>query len=126
LPAFACFCLLFAWGCLVLPGQNQAITWIALLGSSGFIAPMSKHTSKIKIALPAEVAGLSPLELNRKIPIADAAQHNGVTTETFKRSIATFAARSAIGVCLLPSTTRSRCRRQRRRLTLPNKAALQA
>jgi hypothetical protein len=32
--------------------------------------------------LPASVAGLTPLELARKISVADAAAHNGVHIET--------------------------------------------
>jgi hypothetical protein len=35
--------------------------------------------------LPASVAGLSPLELSRKIPVAEAAAHNSVHVETFKK-----------------------------------------
>jgi hypothetical protein len=37
-------------------------------------------------ALPVSVAGLSPLELTRKIPLADAAKHNGVHIDTFKKN----------------------------------------
>ena len=36
-------------------------------------------------ALPSDVAGLSQFELTRKIPVADAAEHNGVHVDTFKR-----------------------------------------
>ena len=36
-------------------------------------------------ALPSDVAGLSQFELTRKIPLADAAKHNGVHVDTFKR-----------------------------------------
>jgi hypothetical protein len=39
-------------------------------------------------ALPSSVAGLSPLELARKIPLADAAKHNGVHVDTFKKAYA--------------------------------------
>jgi hypothetical protein len=39
-------------------------------------------------ALPSSVAGLSPLELARKIPLAEAAKHNGVHIDTFKKSYA--------------------------------------
>jgi len=38
--------------------------------------------------LPSDVAGLSPLELTRKIPLADAAKHNGVHVDTFKKTYA--------------------------------------
>ena len=34
-------------------------------------------------ALPTCIAGLTPLELARKIPVADAAAHNGVHVQTF-------------------------------------------
>jgi hypothetical protein len=40
------------------------------------------------LALPSGAAGLSPLELTRKIPLADAAKHNGVHIDTFKRAYA--------------------------------------
>jgi hypothetical protein len=40
------------------------------------------------LALPSGVVGLSPLELTRKIPLADAAKHNGVHVDTFKKSYA--------------------------------------
>jgi hypothetical protein len=39
-----------------------------------------------KPALPISVAGLTPLELARKIPLADAAAHNGVHIDTFKKN----------------------------------------
>src|SRR5262249_20794307 len=39
-------------------------------------------------ALPSSVVGLSPLELSRKIPVADAAEHNGVHIDTFKKAYA--------------------------------------
>ena len=39
-------------------------------------------------ALPSTLAGLSPLELARKIPLADAAAHNGVHVDTFKKAYA--------------------------------------
>jgi hypothetical protein len=32
------------------------------------------------------IAGLSPLELNRKIPLAEAANINSVSVDTFKRN----------------------------------------
>ena len=38
--------------------------------------------------LPASLAGLSPIELARKIPLADAAAHNGVHVDTFKKAYA--------------------------------------
>ena len=38
--------------------------------------------------LPSSVIGLSPLDLARKIPLADAAKHNGVHVDTFKKSYA--------------------------------------
>ena len=40
------------------------------------------------LALPSSVVGLSPLELARKIPLADAAKHNGIHVDTFKRAYA--------------------------------------
>jgi hypothetical protein len=39
-----------------------------------------------KPALPISVAGLTPLELARKIPLADAAAHNGIHIDTFKKN----------------------------------------
>jgi hypothetical protein len=39
-------------------------------------------------ALPASIAGLSPLELARKIPLADAAAHNGIHSDTFRKAYA--------------------------------------
>jgi hypothetical protein len=36
--------------------------------------------------LPVSVAGLSPLELAQKIPVADAAAHNSVHIDTFKKN----------------------------------------
>jgi hypothetical protein len=36
-------------------------------------------------ALPADVAGLTPLELARKIPVREAAAFNSVHVETFKK-----------------------------------------
>jgi hypothetical protein len=38
---------------------------------------------KRHIPIPADIAGLSPLELARKIPVAEAAQFNGVHVQTF-------------------------------------------
>jgi hypothetical protein len=43
------------------------------------------RSMKQKPALPSSIAGLTPLELARKIPVADAANHNSVTVETFKK-----------------------------------------
>ena len=40
------------------------------------------------VTLPSSVVGLSPLELARKIPLADAAKHNGVHVDTFKKAYA--------------------------------------
>jgi len=40
---------------------------------------------KKRPALPASVAGLTPLELARKIPVAEAAAFNSVHVETFKK-----------------------------------------
>jgi hypothetical protein len=42
---------------------------------------MKKHTP-----LPASVAGLTPLELTRKIPVAEAAAHNSVHVQTFVKN----------------------------------------
>ena len=39
-------------------------------------------------ALPVSLTGLSPLELARKISLADAAAHNGVHVDTFKKAYA--------------------------------------
>src|SRR5262245_24451126 len=38
------------------------------------------------LALPSSVVGLSPFELARKIPLADAAKHNSVHIGTFKKA----------------------------------------
>jgi hypothetical protein len=40
---------------------------------------------KRKPALPASIAGLTPLELARKIPVAEAAAFNSVHVQTFLR-----------------------------------------
>jgi hypothetical protein len=40
---------------------------------------------KKRTALPASIAGLTPLELARKIPVRDAAAHNSLHVETFKK-----------------------------------------
>jgi hypothetical protein len=37
-------------------------------------------------ALPSSIVGLSPFELARKIPLAAAAEHNGVHVDTFKKA----------------------------------------
>jgi hypothetical protein len=39
-------------------------------------------------APPSSVVGLSPFELARKISLADAAKHNGVHVDTFKKTYA--------------------------------------
>jgi len=44
-----------------------------------------KKKLKLSTALPATIAGLTPMELNKKIPVADASAHNGVHVETFKK-----------------------------------------
>jgi hypothetical protein len=36
-------------------------------------------------ALPADIAGLTPMELARKIPVREAAAFNSVHVETFKK-----------------------------------------
>jgi hypothetical protein len=41
--------------------------------------------TKKRTSLPASIAGLTPLELARKIPVAEAAAHNGIRAETFKK-----------------------------------------
>jgi hypothetical protein len=41
---------------------------------------------KSKFIIPADLAGLSPLEQSRKIPVADAAAHNGIHVDTFRRN----------------------------------------
>ena len=38
------------------------------------------------LALPSSVAGLSPLELARKISLAEAAKHNDVHPDTFRKN----------------------------------------
>ena len=38
------------------------------------------------LSLPTSIAGLSPFELAQKIPLADAAAHNGVHVDTFKKA----------------------------------------
>jgi hypothetical protein len=40
---------------------------------------------KKKPALPTSITGLTPLELARKIPVAEAAAHNSLHVETFKK-----------------------------------------
>lgn len=40
---------------------------------------------KTRPALPADIAGLTPLELARKIPVREAAAFNSVHVETFKK-----------------------------------------
>jgi hypothetical protein len=44
--------------------------------------------TKKSLGLPAYITGLSPMELARKIPVAEAAAHNGLTTEAFKKNYA--------------------------------------
>jgi hypothetical protein len=41
---------------------------------------------KRSIALPTCITGLSPMELARRIPLADAAAHNGVHPQTFRKN----------------------------------------
>jgi len=43
-------------------------------------------TKKSANNLPAYIAGLTPMELARKIPVADAAAHNSLTVEAFKEN----------------------------------------
>jgi hypothetical protein len=43
---------------------------------------------KTKPALPASVAGLTPLELARRIPVREAAERNSIHVETFKKRYA--------------------------------------
>jgi hypothetical protein len=40
---------------------------------------------KKKPVLPSSIAGLTPMELARKIPVAEAAAHNSLHVETFKK-----------------------------------------
>jgi hypothetical protein len=42
-----------------------------------------KKKLKSSTALPASIDGLTPMELNKKIPVADAAAHNSVHVQTF-------------------------------------------
>lgn len=44
-----------------------------------------KKKLKSSTALPASIDGLTPLELHRKIPVAEAAAHNSVHVQTFKK-----------------------------------------
>jgi hypothetical protein len=46
---------------------------------------MGGMKAKKPIPLPASIAGLTPLQLAQKIPVADAAAHNSVHVETFKK-----------------------------------------
>jgi hypothetical protein len=46
-----------------------------------FILVMTK-----KPALPSNIAGLSPMELARKIPVAEAAAFNSMHVQTFKKN----------------------------------------
>jgi hypothetical protein len=43
---------------------------------------------KTRPVLPADIAGLTPLELARKIPVREAAAFNSVHVETFKKRYA--------------------------------------
>ena len=43
-------------------------------------------TARQKSILPTSVAGLTPLELAQKIPVADAAAHNDIHVDTFKKN----------------------------------------
>jgi hypothetical protein len=43
-------------------------------------------TARQKAVLPTRIAGLTPLELAQKIPVAAAAAHNGVHVDTFKKN----------------------------------------
>jgi len=40
---------------------------------------------KKRTPLPVSIAGLTPLELARKIPVREAAQYNSIHVETFKK-----------------------------------------
>jgi hypothetical protein len=44
-----------------------------------------KKKLKLSTALSADIAGLTPLELARKIPVREAAAFNSVHVETFKK-----------------------------------------
>jgi hypothetical protein len=54
---------------------------LAILGSIGRRAVKKKLKSST--ILPASINGLTPLELARKIPVADAAAHNSIHVQTF-------------------------------------------
>jgi hypothetical protein len=43
---------------------------------------------KTPAPLPSSLDGLTPLELARKIPVAQAAAHNSIHVETFKKNYA--------------------------------------
>jgi hypothetical protein len=43
------------------------------------------NMKKQQATLPASIAGLTPLELARRIPVAEAAAFNSVHVETFKK-----------------------------------------
>lgn len=47
--------------------------------------PLWAGMKKKPHSLPAGIAGLTPLELQRKIPVAEAAAFNSVHVETFKK-----------------------------------------
>jgi hypothetical protein len=47
---------------------------------------MGGMKTKKQLALPLSIAGLTPFELARKIPVADAAAHNSVHVDTFKKN----------------------------------------
>jgi ribosomal protein L9 len=48
---------------------------------------VSMKVERQKSILPVSIAGLSPLELVQKISVADAAAHNGVHIDTFKKNL---------------------------------------
>jgi len=61
----------------------KAVPAALLTGTTGSERDVGTMTKKP--ALPTSIAGLSPLELARKIPVAEAAKINSVHVETFKK-----------------------------------------
>jgi hypothetical protein len=47
---------------------------------------MKRRPKKAKPALPASLAGLTPLELAQKIPVAEAAKLNSIHVQTFLKN----------------------------------------
>jgi hypothetical protein len=65
------------------PRIVNAVPAALLTGTMG--SQRDYDTMTKKPALPTSIAGLTPLELARKIPVAEAAKINSVHVETFKK-----------------------------------------